>query len=383
MHVLNVNSALDLEVGSGTAERTFQISRHLAMRGVRCSVLTLDIGLTTDRLKGLEGVEVVGVPCIWRRFLVPRLRGTDLARIEGLVKAADIVHLTGHWGGLNAIAYFYTRRHRKPYLVSPAGLLREAGRSLWLKRIYNLIVGRRLLRDAQGWIAVTAGEFPDFATYGVAPDRVTVLPNGVDPDRLMRARESRADAFFAALSPYILYVGRLHPVKGPDLLLEAFRIVGERYPRHRLLFIGPDDGIREALELRARALACGDRVLFLGYRAGAEKDAAYMHADLLVIPSRSEAMSLVVLEAAAAGRPALLTDRCGFDEITNVDPRLLVPASPDDIGRRICELLEDPSRLARSGIDLREYVLRRFAWTATVDRFLDLCDAVQRAPKAE
>jgi glycosyltransferase involved in cell wall biosynthesis len=374
MHVLNVNSTLDLESGSGIAERSFQLCRRIAARGVRCTALALDMGKDAERMAQLKGVEVVLLPCAWRRFFVPRIGPGSLRRIRSLVRQADVVHLMGHWGLLNAVVYWLARREKKPYLYSPAGLLHEGGRSPVLKRVYNRVVGRRLLRDASGWIAVTSGEFPQFADYGIDAAKITVLPNGVEAEP---ARErGSADAEMAALAPYILYVGRLHHVKGPDLLLEAFREIGERHPEHRLVYIGPDDGVRASLEAEARRFPAGARVVFLGYRKGEQKQAAYRCADLLVIPSRREAMSLVVLEAAALATPVVLTDQCGFDEIARVDPRLLVPASSDGIARSVCSLLEDRAALSSLGAALRDYVIARFGWDRVIDRFLALCEEV-------
>jgi glycosyltransferase involved in cell wall biosynthesis len=295
------------------------------------------------------------------------------------VRDADVIQLMGHWSILNALVYCFARRYGKPYLVSPAGTLAQAGRSLWLKRLYNALVGRRMVREASGWIAVTSGEFPDFERYGIARERVTVLPNGVELRPV--ATQPAAEEFAARFAPYILYVGRLHPVKGPDLLLDAFRTIGERFTRHRLVFIGPDDGIRAALEETARSFAQGERVVFLGYRDGAEKDALFRNAQLLVIPSRSEAMSLVALEAAAVATPVVLTDRCGFDEIAQVDSRLVVPATAEDIARAVCELLETPPDLARIGQALQAHVAGRFGWSTVIDRFVRLCEGLARCAR--
>ena len=368
MHVLNVCYTIDLEAGSGTAERTLQISRHLAMRGLRCSVLTLAIGELPEATPGLE---VTALPCLSRRYFLPKITRQVVRTVARLVGEADVVHLMGHWSVLNALVYRHARRYGKPYLFSPAGTLAQAGRSLWLKRLYNALVGRRLVQNARGWIAVTPGEFEAFATYGVPAARVTVLPNGIAP-----APEPDAAALRAmhVLAPYLLFVGRLHRVKGPDLLLEAFLAIAGRFPRHRLLFIGPDDGMREPLEETARRSGQGSRVVFLGYRAGAEKDAAYRCAELLVVPSRSEAMSLVALEAGIRGTPALVTDRCGFDELREIDPRLVAPASADGLASRMAALLEDADAPHRVGDRMRVFVQERYSWQRSIDGFVALCE---------
>ena len=164
MRVLNVGATLDPVTGGGEAEKNFQLSRHIAASGIDCSILTTDVGLTEEHRNKLKGIEIVACPCIWRRFYVP---GRCLGAMKGIIAKADIVHIMGHWTILNAIAYLLVRRLRKPFVVCPAGALPVYGRSKVLKRAYNYLIGRRILRDAQLCIAVTESEIPQMKTDGV------------------------------------------------------------------------------------------------------------------------------------------------------------------------------------------------------------------------
>ena len=120
MKILNVNISLDPVSGGGTAERTFQMSRFLAKTGVDCSILVTDQGLTPDRLKELQGIEVLACTCLSKRFYIPR---RSYKKIWKLVERADIVHLMNHWSFLNALVYLMARALHKPYVVCPAGAL--------------------------------------------------------------------------------------------------------------------------------------------------------------------------------------------------------------------------------------------------------------------
>lgn len=376
MRLLIVVSSLDLESGTGLAERTYQIARRLAGRGVECAILTLDVGLGAERLRQLRGASIVALPCIWRRFFLPAPGLRSMRAIVQSVKQADIVHLTGHWSVLNALVFPVLLHFSKPYVFSPGGTLAAAGRSLALKRIYNALVGRALVRRASGWIAVTPGEFPEFRGYGIEPSSVTILPNGIEACAPIAAEGSAAAKLAGKYAPYLLYVGRLHHVKGPDLLLRAFRDIATRFADLKLVFVGPDDGLRPALEQAASSSHLGERVAFLGYREGAEKDAAFRGAELLVIPSRKEAMSLVALEAAIVGTPVLLTDQCGFDEISRIDPRLVAPATADGLARHLSELLQDRSGLRRIGGALKDYVAAHFGWDPVIGRYIALLSSI-------
>lgn len=372
VNVLNVNTDLDPVSGGGTAERTYQMSRALARAGAGCDVLVLDMGLSPERVKGLAGARVVAMPRLSRRFYVPK---PSLGKIRDAVASADIIHLMGHWTLLNALAYLYARRLNKPYVVCPAGALPVYGRSRLLKRVYNRLIGNRIVRGADAHVAITGGELPQFKAYGVAPDRVTVIPNGVDPadyprgdGQTFRRKHDLED------HPYVLFVGRLNHIKGPDLLLEAFREAGEELRDHRLVFAGPDEGMLDSL--RETAARFGVKVRFVGHVGGREKAEAYRAARLLVVPSRQEAMSIVALEAGVCGTPVLITDRCGFDEVQSAGGGRVAPATVEGLRGGLVALLEDPTELRRMGSNLRKLVKERYTWDSIVVQYLDLYDRI-------
>ena len=374
MHVLNVNSSLDFRTGGGTAERTFQMSRSLATEGVQCTVLTIDTGLDESRVLALKPTEVVATPLLLRRFYVPKV---NQKTIRSLVDAADVVHLMGHWSVLNALVYLTLRRAQKPYVVCPAGALPIFGRSRWLKHIYNFVVGNRIIRNASGWIAVTAAEFPHFENYGIPSSNVTVIPNGVSKEDFL---PMDIGAFRRTknlpVAPIILFMGRLNLIKGPDLLLRAFASIQEHIPDYQLVFAGPDEGMQSALIEMARQEGIAERVHFLGFVSGNDKLATYQLARLLVVPSRQEAMSIVALEAGISGTPVMLTDQCGFDEIKFIEPGLVVPASVTGIADGLIHLLTVPGLLDRIAPPLQNFVLQRYSWHSVVARYLNLYGSI-------
>lgn len=370
LKVLNVNASLSLKTGGGTAERTFQMSRFLALAGIDCTVLTIDTGLDQARLAALKPAKVVTVPMFWQRYYLP---WTNWQTIERWVNEADIVHLMGHWSMLNALVYVALRRARKPYVVCPAGALPIFGRSKWLKRLYNLLVGNSLIRNAAGWIAVTAAEFPHFESYGIPAARITVIPNGISREDFPRVD---INAFRRAkglpYNPCILFMGRLNPIKGPDLLLQAFASVCDRIPDYHLVFAGPDEGMQPTLLDMARHAGVLDRVHFVGFVGGSDKSAAYRMASLLVVPSRQEAMSIVALEAGICGTPVLLTDQCGFGAIKTIDPALEVGANPSEIAAGLVRLLHQPDALKAIAAAFETYVAETYAWHFIAARFIHL-----------
>lgn len=370
MKVLNVNHLIDPITGGGTAERTFQMSRFLVEAGVDCSILTTNIGLTPERARGLDGIEVLACTCLSRRFFIPKFSYREIRR---LVKSADVVHLMGHWTFLNALVYLAIRQTGTPYVVCPAGALPIYGRSSFLKKIYNLLVGKRIVTKAAGYIAVTKDEIPQFQGYGVAKEKVTVIPNGINSAEFML----KDDAGFRRKyglgeAPFVLFVGRLNQIKGPDLLLQAFCNLKDVLPDYQLVFAGPDGGMLVGLKALVASSGLAGRVHFTGYLGGKDKSRAYHAADLLVIPSRQEAMSIVALEAGITGTPVLLTDRCGFDEIAAIGGGKVVTATVEGVQKGLVELLSDTARLKVMGNNLEKYTCEHFAWDSVINKYLQL-----------
>lgn len=378
LRILNVNNSLDLMSGGGTAERTFQMSRYLAKHGAFCKVLTIDSGqLDERRIAALKPAELEVLPCLWRRFNFP---GINWLAIRRLVSEADIIHLMGHWSVLNVLVYLAARDAGKPYVVCPAGALPLFGRSKWLKRIYNFLVGNSIVRNASGWIAVTQGELPQFKEYGISSSRVTVIPNGVsgedfpavDPVDFKR-RYRLPDA------PMILFMGRLNLIKGPDILLQAFLMVRHTFPKHHLVFAGPDGGMLASLQEIVEQAGMREIVHFLGYVDGADKSAAYHMASLLVVPSRQEAMSIVAIEAGFCGTPVLLTDQCGFGDVRSIDARLEVPASEVGIASGLTSLLADSNDLAVISPAWSKFVQAQYSWSSLVPEYFRLYQSILEA----
>ncbi len=370
MRVLNVNTTIDLVSGGGTAERTFQMSRSLVRAGVECDILILDMGITSERLQALDGTRVFSLPVLLKRYYVPMI---SLRRLRDAVADVDIVHLMGHWTLMNALIYIIARCSSKPYVVCPAGALPIYGRSKLLKLVYNLVVGRRLVRKADGHVAIAATELPQFEDYGVSKHRISLIPNGINAEDFPKGDgESFRAEHGLGRDPFILFVGRLNHIKGPDLLLRAFSEGRKAFPDHRLVFAGPDSGMLTGLKNTAVQLGVEERVHFVGYVGGRMKSEAYNAADLLAIPSRQEAMSIVALEAGAAGTPVLLTDRCGFDEVERIGGGRVVSASVEGLRDGLEHMLSDSDRLKAMGDKLRGVVRSRYTWDAAVERYLEL-----------
>ncbi|MFI5166654.1 MAG: glycosyltransferase [Thermoanaerobaculales bacterium] len=374
MRLLAVTHSLDPVLGGGAGERTFQMARHLAASGIGCDVLSGDRELSRERISGLAPAQAVAVGSWGRRFPVPRISRRHLDR---LVADADVVHLMGHWTILNAMTYRAAVRLGRPYLHCPAGSISIFGRSQVLKRVYQRLVGRRIAVGASRCVAIARTEIPDLLECGVAAEKIVIVPNGVDtPTAVPSAIVGLRTRFGLGPERIVLFVGRLEHNKGADLLLDGFARLPEAFSNWQLVFVGPDWGAEGSLQRSVADGRLANRVRFLGYLGGNEKAAAYLASDLVVVPSRREAMSIVALEAGLHGRPVLVSRACGLDEVDEVGGGMVVDPEPGAVASALQVLLGSAARLPEMGQRWRNCVTERFSWERIGAQYAELLKAV-------
>lgn len=374
MKVLNVNHTIDPVTGGGTAERTRQMSRWLRRAGVEAATLTTDTGLSPEAISELTDEGTIILPTILRRYYMPRW---SIRQVGALVKDADIVHLMCHWTILNVMAYWAAKRQEKPYVVCAAGSLPLSNRSRLMKRFYNAAIGRQIVRNADGYIAITRDEIDEYRAYGIDAGQVTVIPNGIcDEDFSASDADGFREKHGLGDRRLVLFLGRLDYMKGPDLLLDAFRNVAARFIDYDLVYAGPDSGMLATIQRVAKESGLRDRVHFVGYIGGPDRSRAYHAADLLVIPSRREAMSIVVLEAGISGTPVLATDQCGLGEVGEIGGGYVVPCSVEGLEGGLVACLADPTGLKVMGERLQRHVRSNYTWDNVVKRYVALYERI-------
>jgi glycosyltransferase involved in cell wall biosynthesis len=263
----------------------------------------------------------------------------------------------------------HAKRHNAPLVQSPRGMLAAAALkfSAQKKRLFAALVQRRALNAVTCFHATSREEMADIRAYGLdAP--VAVIPNGIDVPVLDGG--TRPDP---AGPRTLLYVGRLHAIKGLDRLLEAWARIEARHPEWRLRIVGPSERAhRIELETVATRLKLA-RVSFEDALFGNAKLAALQAADLLVLPTLNENFAMIVAEALAAGLPVVATKgapwaglvehRCGWWIDHGVEPLVAT----------LTEAMAMPREaLAAMGARGRIWMARDFAWERIAGDMLDV-----------
>jgi len=235
----------------------------------------------------------------------PVSRPAGLQRAPGMASAleqldADVVDVQGLWTWASRVSLGHWRRHRKPYVVTPRGMLDPWARrnSSWKKRLFAAFAETAHLRQAHCIRATAEMEAEHFREMGLrAP--IAIVPNAISiSDLAPRPRSQRRQA---------LFLSRIHPKKGVDVLLQVWARLQHSNPDWDLVIAGIDENGHEA-ELKTLAERLRLRhVRFVGPVHGAAKDALYRRSDLFVLPTHAENFGLVVAEALAQEVPVITT----------------------------------------------------------------------------
>ncbi len=257
------------------------------------------------------------------------------------VRNADGLHIHGIWEQSTAVACKLARQLGKPYVLSAHGMLEPwalATKKL-KKRVYAALIERDNVAGAACLHALTAAEAEQYRHFG-AKCPIAVIPNAVD------LPEDAHPELFLTRFPELrgkrvmLFLSRLHPKKGLDLLVEAWARAGERHPEAHLVIAGPDSqGMQARLTAQAVQAGVDDRISFTGMLTGSMKWSALEAAEAYVLPSYSEGLSMALLEAMGMGLPVIATRACNMPAITAADAGWEIDAKIEDLTSALGDLL--------------------------------------------
>ena len=289
-----------------------------------------------------------------------------------------LLHITSDFNFPVLAAAAMSRWRKVPYLLTPQGMLEPwaLGYKIWKKRLYYEWIERPLvLRGARAMQALNRSEAANIKALKLGPP-VIVLPNGIDPTEARACGPAEAQVFlrrFPAVrgKTLVLFLHRVDPKKGLDVLAKAYTQVRERFPQTHLLVAGPDSvGHTPAARRYFEAAGCADAVTFTGMLEGDAKFGALAAASVFVAPSYSEGFSMSVLEAMAAGLPCVLTEGCNFPEAGAAGAARIVPTGDADrFAAELLDLLTSPSVATETGARARELVLSRYTWPKIAEEY--------------
>ena len=352
MRVIHVVPAIT-EEASGPSYSVVRLCESLIAQGQDVTLATLDWATMPSQPPFLKtfplgwGPRKLGRSPAMQRWL-------DTHVLSGNV---DVLHNHGMWQ-MNAIyPGWAAKKGNINLVVSPRGAFSEWAmkHGSLMKQVFWPALQRSALEHATCFHATADSEYEDIRRLGFRQP-VAIISNGIDIPDL--APKKQGD--FRTL----LFLGRIHPVKGLDMLLPAWGIVQDRFPEWRLVIVGSDggyygkSGYLSELHVLVEKLGL-KRIEFVGELCGIDKTQAYHDADLFILPTYSENFGITVAEALAAGTPAIVSKGAPWGGVVTQQAGCWIDVSSE----ALIACLEDA--LSRSSADLEAMGMRGRHWMET------------------
>jgi glycosyltransferase involved in cell wall biosynthesis len=335
------------------AETGYAVTVYSVSKSVEGESVRLDSRARLVRELGQRWGSFRRCPALWRQAQAAEM---------------DLVHSHGLWTDVSRLAGDIARRRRLPHVLAPCGMLgpgalRHHG---WRKVPVRFWFQDRVLREAQCLHAKSQKECDDIRRFGLH-NPVAVIANPTAPPP---AGSSVVRGPWSVVPGHrmVLFLGRLHPVKGLPRLLQAWaKIHGEKAERRKqksaqktesegrspedwvLVLAGPDEGgYRRELESFVGQLGCRNNVMFTGQLDEHQKWGALAAADLFIMPSDFENFGSAIVEALSSGVPVITTTGTPWEELPAAGAGWWVQPTVEDLARALCEALAMPDGQRRA-----------------------------------
>ena len=388
---------------SGHGVQVEDLCRQLAARGVRSRIISAIRGrpseteqcdgYTVRRLRSDLVPGSAGVSSLWMPTFAVRTR-SDL---NGLGAELDLVHVHAQTDALYG-AWSVCRRRNIPLVLEMTLLGDDDPQTVLDKRQRFAGFRERVYRDCDAYVVMSRAFLPGCAAAGLPPERLHLIPQGVETSRFRPVPPVGRAACRAALGlepdgPVVVFVGSLIERKGLDLLLEAWPGVLEHHPDAHLWLIGRDrfDAGSAAERFVTEHLGsldaqASDSVARLGERDDVAR--LLQAADLFVLPSRREGFGAVIIEAMACGLPAVVAEMPGITDFIferpatatelsrNADGIVVPQQDAAALARTLVALADSPEVAASIGAGARRRAVERFDFERVTDDYMALYQAL-------
>lgn len=351
----------------GIGNYVYNLSKKLIEKGHKVTVITRSPSMRAqaDTIEAIDVFRAPFIPCypfhvhVHGIFVNKQFRSLesnfDIVHIHTplspIIKTSLPIITTMHTSIIRDIDFIEVKGLR--YFLSKM-MLRSTGYPLTLK----------LLRRSDKITAVSNGVAQELSGYGLNPNDVEAIWNGVDENVFVPTQNKNGDR-------YILCTGRLSARKGLFDLVECGKYVCDKYPDVQFVITGKGELLNK-LKARVNDLGLKDKFIFTGFVGRENLIKLYRNATIFVLPSHYEGLPTTIIEAMACGLPVVATDISGnVDVIENGKNGILIPPkSPQKMAGAISILLEAEALRKKMGENARETIKKRFTWDIISDHIL-------------
>lgn len=293
----------------------------------------------------------------------------------------DLVNTNAIFSLTNFPAYWACQQQQIPYIVIPRGMLEPWALSYkaWKKRIYYTLLEKPALQNARLIQMLASTEAEQIKPLNLKTP-ITIAPNGIhrqDFEKLPNPELLYQKFPETRNKTLILFLGRIDPKKGLDLLATAFGKIHAQFPQNHLIVAGPDNiGFLPTAKDYFASADCLNAVTFTGMLTGSLKYAALAAANIYVAPSYSEGFSMSVLEGMASSLPCVITTGCNFPEAAKANAAYVVDIDADAIADALNQCLQSPQQAKEMGTRARQLIFEQYTWDSIANKLIKVYTAI-------
>lgn len=373
MKTLHVFSQFSPHAG-GSADLIYKLSKALAWRGHEVAIYTSDFKLDQEYIDSLQGVDVYPFHS-WLDLPGFHLTPGLITEARRKIKDFDIMHLHSYRCFQNIVIHHYAQKYGIPYVLDAHGSTPRLGKRR-LKWLFDVIFGYRILRDASRCISETQMGVKEYQELGVSQDKIVLISPPFDTEEFSQLPPFGRfrDKYKIKEKHIIMFLGRIHWLKGIDFLVESFYDLAQYRSDTILVIVGPDDGYKSTLEDLIGKLNLSQRVLFTGFLGGEDKLSALVDADMVVQTSRYEQGAWAPFEAVLCSTPIIVSSNSGTGEdVSRIDAGYLVEwGNKSELSNAMQYILDNPNEAAIKTKRAKEYIETNLSMSKRVVEYEEL-----------
>lgn len=355
----------------GVVNASYQIAKKQVEDGHDVTVYTTDSCNERLRFENNYNVDVDGIKVFYFKNISNNIKNkltidTPLSSIKHIRKTIadfDIIQIHEHRHSLAIATHRYAKKNNVPYVLQAHGSVLPFFQKEKLKDIFDKIWGFDILHDASRVFALTEVEKEQYIKMGVAEDMIEIVPLGINLEEynnLPKKGSFKSKHDINVEDKIILFLGRIHEIKGLDLLINAFDKI--QIDNVKLAIVGGDSGFKDTLDEMINEKNLQDKVLFPGVLTGRDKIEALVDCDVFVMPSRYESFTTSGLEAMACGKPLILTRNNHIHTWVKDNSGLICDFDEEDLSNCIETLLNNEELCREFGETGRKLIEDKYDW---------------------
>ena len=281
MKILKVIPHFSQKFG-GSVTVPCELSKQLIKRNHDITIITSDYGFDPKFAESIRNQGIKVIPFTCKMNLGNFLYTPSMNKwLKKNLKDFDVIHFHLFRSYQNIVVRKFAKKIGVPYIVQAHGVVLPFFEKQFLKKCFDLKWGNKILKDASCCIALTRTELDQYITMGVPEKKIVIIPNGIDITQYSDSTKGnfRSKYFIPENVRIILSLGRIHKLKGIDLLVDAFSLLCSQMNNVKLVIAGPDEGALPELKNQVSKLQIENKVLFIGPLYGKEKLEAYFDSD--------------------------------------------------------------------------------------------------------